>query len=459
MKKNATILIVEDSPTLNMTYGAYLESLKFEVLTALNGKDALETLEKITPALLLLDLKLPDMDGMDILKKVQKEAPDTQTIVITAHGSVAVAVEAMQEGAFDFLLKPFNADRLLTTVNNAIKMQRLTNLVEHYQQAKQETDMGGFIGNSPAMQSVYRMIHDAAPSNASVFVVGESGTGKELCAENIHQLSKRRDGPFVALNCAAIPSSLIESEIFGHKRGAFTGATEDRVGAAMRANGGTLFLDEVCEMPIDLQSKLLRFIQTGQITPVGDGKPRDVDVRFVCATNRNPWLEVRAGRFREDLYYRLHVIPILLPPLKDRSDDVIQIANALLRRYASEEGKLFQKLSPTTEAMFREHGWPGNVRELGNVIQSAVVLNDGEELTPIMLPPLLDIKSDGSEVAVRAKPDAVTLAEDVIIPLEDAERAIIKRAITVKNGSIGKAAKALGVNPSTLYRKIKSWQS
>ena len=408
------------------------------------------------------------MDGIEILKHLKAQNHDARIIVITAHGSVAVAVEAMREGASDFLLKPFTAERITTTVKNALEMHRLVNLVEKFE-SRQGKRFDRFIGESPAMQAVYRMIEDCAPSKASVFIMGPSGTGKELCAESIHMQGPRGEKKFVALNCAAIPENLIESEIFGHKRGAFTGATSDRDGAAVSADGGTLFLDEICEMPLDLQAKLLRFIQTGQVVPVGSNTPVSVNVRFVCATNRIPWEEVEAGRFREDLYYRLHVIPIHLPPLKDRGHDVILIAEHLLNTYSEEEDKGFKHLTPEAKARIMDHTWPGNVRELGNVIQSAVVLNDGPELTHEMLERLM---GHGSKPQLHRRPlnyatntttPKLTIrqpdqsAYGTIEPLAITERRTIENAIALCGGRVRAAAEKLEVNPSTLYRKIKEW--
>lgn len=467
---DANILIVEDSHTLALTYQEYLRPIGAPISIAETGAQALDSIQSLNPTVILLDLKLPDMDGIEILKHLKAQNHDARIIVITAHGSVAIAVEAMREGASDFLLKPFTAERITTTVKNALEMHRLVNLVEKFEN-RQGKRFDRFIGESPAMQAVYRMIEDCAPSKASVFIMGPSGTGKELCAESIHMQGPRGEKKFVALNCAAIPENLIESEIFGHKRGAFTGATSDREGAAVNADGGTLFLDEICEMPLDLQSKLLRFIQTGQVVPVGSNTPVSVNVRFVCATNRIPWEEVEAGRFREDLYYRLHVIPIHLPPLRDRGHDVILIAEHLLNSYSEEEKKGFTHLTTEAKTRIMSHTWPGNVRELGNVIQSAVVLNDGPALTNEMLERLL---GHGSSPQARPKtadyrtaPLSSSLhvkqpAQDVystIEPLAISERRLIENAITICNGKVRAAAKKLEINPSTLYRKLKEWEN
>lgn len=462
------ILIVEDSPTLALTYREYLKPLGIRTEIAETGEQALTHIYAQVPTVILLDLKLPDMDGIDILKQLKQEKMPSRVIVITAHGSVTVAVEAMREGASDFLLKPFTAERLTTTVNNALEISRLSTLVERFSSgAPKKFDR--FIGDSSVMQAVYRMIEDSAPSKASVFIMGPSGTGKELCAEAIHHMGPRKDKRFVALNCAAIPENLIESEIFGHVKGAFTGAASDRPGAAVAADGGTLFLDEICEMPLDLQTKLLRFIQTGQVVPVGSNTPIKVDVRFVCATNRIPTEEVTAGRFREDLYYRLHVVPIHMPPLKDRGEDVLEIARHMLIQYAAEEGKKFADLSPDARERLMAHSWPGNVRELGNVIQSIVVLNDSSELTADMLRPILGAAPASPPGLAPKSPDNIPdeagsgpvpaiMRPTTIEPLAVVERRTIEQAIALSGGRVRAAAKALEVNPSTLYRKLASWQ-
>lgn len=337
MKKR--VLLVEDSPSLSAVYQGYLANADSYGITAVeSGREAMVKLTQAPPQLLILDLKLPDMNGMDILKHIKANDLPTEVIVITAHGSVDVAVDAMHNGAFDFLVKPFEAKRLLVTCENALEHRELAQQVESYRDSFDRTHYEGFIGESLPMQSVYRIIDSAASSNATVFVTGESGTGKEVCASAIHQRSPRAQKPFIALNCGAIPKDLMESEIFGHVKGAFTGASTTREGAAILADGGTLFLDEICEMDLELQTKLLRFIQTGKVQAVGGSETRQVDVRFVCATNRDPWLEVQEGRFREDLYYRLHVIPVHLPPLRERETDVKLLMDSFLRQYAREGG-------------------------------------------------------------------------------------------------------------------------
>ncbi|MHA1537615.1 MAG: sigma-54-dependent transcriptional regulator, partial [Alphaproteobacteria bacterium] len=277
---------------------------------------------------------------------------DCPVIVITAHGSVKIAVETMREGAYDFLVKPFTQERLLVTLGNALRHQALVSEVAGYRKAFDQDEFCGLIGGSLAMQAVYRTIESAAASNATIFITGESGTGKELCAEAIHTLSDRRQGSFIPVNCASIPRDLIESELFGHVKGAFTGAVANRKGAAARAQGGTLFLDEICEMRLELQPKLLRFVQTGAIQRVGSDAMEASDARIVCASNRDPLAEVAAGRLREDLFYRLHVIPIDMPPLRQRGDDIAMVARRALALCAAEEDKNFEDFSTDARAAF-----------------------------------------------------------------------------------------------------------
>jgi DNA-binding NtrC family response regulator len=374
---SGTILLVEDTPSLARLYQQYLDGEDADVTAVGTGKEALAALNAETPSVVLLDLRLPDMDGLDILKEMQARELPSEVVVITAHGSINVAVEAMRAGAYDFLVKPFNAERLLVTVRNALKHGSLSAIVKKIIDVSRDSYFG-FIGSSLAMQAVYRTVDAAAASKATVFITGESGTGKEVAAQAVHEQSPRGKGPFVAINCGASPKDLMESEIFGHVKGAFTGAHVERDGAASTASGGTLFLDEICEMDLALQTKLLRFIQTGTFQKVGGSKTEKVDVRFVCATNRDPLAEVEAGNFREDLYYRLHVIPLHLPALRDRNGDVIEIAQHFLGQYAAEEGKHFTSFSPEAEQIIGQFEWPGNIRQVQNVIRNIVVLNEGD---------------------------------------------------------------------------------
>ncbi|MBL4644911.1 MAG: sigma-54-dependent Fis family transcriptional regulator, partial [Rhizobiales bacterium] len=425
------------------------------------GKDALDFIDQNAPDVVILDLKLPDIDGIEILKHIQQRAIATAVVVITAHGSVNSAVEAMREGAADFMLKPFNADRLIFTLRHALERQQLTQIVRTLNVDNTRTEYCKFIGSSAAMQSIYRTIDNAAPSSATVFITGESGTGKELCAEAIHQKSPRNAKPFVTLNCGAIPENLMESEIFGHVKGAFTGAIANRDGLAKQANGGTLFLDEVCEMSPALQVKLLRFIQTKTFQKVGGTVLEKVDVRFICATNKNPWNEVSVGNFREDLYYRLHVIPIHLPPLRDRGDDVMKICEQFLTAFSKEEGRKFTSFSDDAREQIINYEWPGNVRQLQNAIRNAVVLHDGEKITAAMLPPLASgigaIDTAVAPQASRASNATVSPATSgtVLRPMWQVEREMIEAAMIECGDNVHRAAALLEISPSTIYRRIR----
>ncbi|WP_291296518.1 sigma-54 dependent transcriptional regulator [Elioraea sp.] len=478
------VLLVEDTRALAELYRSYLRDAPWSLAHAATAAEARAALAEGGADAVLLDLRLPDADGLDLLREIRsgeirsgeirsgeirsgeirsseirtgERAPPV--IVITANGSVATAVAAMQAGAADFLVKPFQQERLLVTLGNVLERARLAREVASLRDAAERSAYGGFIGAAPAMQAVYRIIDNAAASRATVFISGESGTGKELAAEAVHRMSPRRDGPFVAINCAAIPRELIESEVFGHVRGAFTGAVADRAGAAAQAAGGTLFLDEICEMDLGLQGKLLRFIQTGTFQRVGATKLEQVDVRFVCATNRDPMGEVKAGRFREDLYYRLHVVPIELPPLRERGEDILMLADRFLARFAAEEGKRFTAIGAEARAVLLAHPWPGNVRELENAIRTAVVLNDAETLEAAMLPAQLRASRAGAvRPPSQPEPPAAPRLRAGIRTLAEIEREAIEAAIVACGGNIAQAAAALGVSPSTLYRKRMGWE-
>ncbi|MDC0662286.1 sigma-54-dependent transcriptional regulator [Marinobacter sp. SS21] len=463
------VLIVEDSELLGMVYREYLVAGGYDVVHVENGKQALVLLEEGGFDLLVLDLSLPDMHGFEVLKSVQEQQWPVSTIVATGHDTAETAMEAIRLGAADFLTKPVDASRLMVTVGNVLKQHRLEHIVSSYQQQIERDHFEGLIGASPVMQSVYRIIETAAPSQASIFITGESGTGKELCAEAIHRQSGRAGGPLITLNCAAIPKDLMESEIFGHVKGAFTGAHTDREGAASMADGGTLFLDELCEMDLDLQSKLLRFIQSGTFQRVGSGVTKKVDIRFVCATNRDPLAEVKAGRFREDLYYRLHVIPLRLPPLRERGEDILLIAGRMLEALSKKNGKRFEGLAPEVERLMLNYPWPGNVRELENSILNMVVMGDGRQVTEDMVPPSLKhgidrrtMTQDEPDLALLGDSDGLVASRTAssmadIKPLWLEEKRIIERAIALCDGNVPRAAALLEVSASTVYRKRQSW--
>ncbi len=361
------ILIVEDLRSLADGYAAALRSISSAIDVAGDGAAALAAVQIAMPDVIVLDVNLPDMTGIDVLRSLRTAGVRSEVIVMTGEGSMRLAIEAMRCGARDFLVKPFGVDRLRQSVAQALRDRAAAADETRPASARaldqfnpvDERRVNAFVGQSQCMRDVHRLLETAAPSNATVFITGESGTGKELCAEALHRMSKRKDGPFVVINCAAIPRDLLESEIFGHVKGAFTGAVSDRKGAALSAHGGTLFLDEVCEMDIALQAKLLRFLQDKQVRRLGEDAPRMTDVRIVCATNRDPHAEVAAGRFREDLLYRLLVVPVNLPPLRARGRDAVLIARDFLIRFAKEDGKSFRGFTPEAEDALAACHWRG----------------------------------------------------------------------------------------------------
>ena len=446
------VLIVEDDPTVMRLYEDYLEGDDLVLRQARTLAAATAAIEDTVPSAILLDLNLPDGHGHRLLEIIRDRKIDTAVIVVTSAGSINMAVESMRLGAYDFLVKPFNPERLRVTLNNAIERHRLKR-IERRWLPETAGRFESFIGASPPMQAIYRTIRDAAPSKVPIFISGESGTGKELAAEAIHNRSPRADRPFVALNCSAIPRDLVESELFGHVKGAFTGAVHSREGIAARADGGTLFLDELAEMELPLQSKLLRFVQTGTFMPIGDDRARTVDVRFVCATNRDPLVEIANGRFREDLYYRLNVVPLHMPALRERGSDIALIARHHLQLFAAEEGKTFDGFDPEAERLLLGYDWPGNVRQLLNVVRNVVVLCSGGVVTAAMLPPVLrQISAGRHPVAV-----SETSSGMPILALWEVEKRAIENAISAADGNIAQAAHLLGIDASTIYRKRKEW--
>ena len=455
------LLLVEDSHALAKVYIEYLKDLPIDVTHVTEGRAGLAQIVGEDPAVVLLDLNLPDINGIELMNELEQLKQNPGVIVITAHGSVDMAVEAMRAGALDFLQKPFDAERLRVTVQNALEKQNLSNLVQKYENSFDRKGFHGFVGSSIPMQAIYRIIESAASSRASVFITGESGSGKEVCAEAIHNEGVRKKKPFIALNCAAIPRELMESEIFGHVKGAFTGAAGERQGAASLSDGGSLFLDEIGEMDLALQSKLLRFVQTGTFQKVGGNTIEKVDVRFISATNRDPLEMVQLGNFREDLYYRLHVIPIHLPPLRECGNDVMRIAEKYLRDYAEEEQKTFREFSPQAAETLKRYQWPGNVRQLQNVIRNIVVLQNGDVVSESMLP---DLMHSGT-LALPAEQQGISSAQTIanldndqpIKPLWQIERDAIESAIAKCDGNIPRAAALLEISPSTIYRKRPGW--
>ncbi len=458
--KVQSLLLIEDTPSLQVIYRTVLQAAGHSVRVASTAAEGMAAFAELPAQVVLLDLGLPDRDGLELIQDILARRADTKIIVITANASINRAVEAMRAGAHEFLVKPFAEGRFLSAVSHALDSLDTRPATARGANAKAERDATRpFLGSSEVMARIHDKIASVAKSMATVFITGESGTGKELCALAVHGGSARAAGPFVALNCGAIPDDLLESEVFGHVKGSFTGAISDRPGAATAADGGTLFLDEICEMAPALQTKLLRFLQTSTVLPVGSNRPQKVNVRIICATNRDPLDAVRRGQFREDLYYRLFVVPIHMPPLRDRGNDVIEIAESTLVQFADEEGRQFDGMSHEVSELFRRLPWPGNVRQVLNVIRNIVVLNPGGMVTLAMLPGTL-----GETVEVQPLPDlalgrAAGLVLDSLIgrPLAEIERIVVTATLERHGGSIPKAARVLELSPSTLYRKLESW--
>ena len=468
---NRHILLVDDTKSLAEMYAMALGQAGYNVTVKHSGAALFETLntDAFAPDLLVLDIKLPDMDGLDILAKLKAIGFDAPTIVITGHGSINMAVEAMRLGASDFLVKPFPIENLSASADRAVYAAGLSTKADIGAQGPEtgtvtapntkiaplRAGFGGFIGISPPMQIVYDVIENAAKSSATVFITGESGTGKELCAEAIHRYSARAKAPFIAINCAAIPRELLESELFGHVKGAFTGATHEREGAVSLANGGTLFLDEIAEMTPDMQTKLLRFLQNLTYRKVGGSRTEKANVRLLCATNKDPLEEIKNGYLRQDLYYRLHVVPIHLPPLRQRRNDILDLADYFLKLYAREENKSFRSFSPEAEHILTAAPWPGNVRQLQNIVRGIAVLQDGQIVTSAMLP--ASLRDNAIPASHHALPASQDKNNDAVTPLWQVERDAIETAIALCEGNIPKAAALLEISPSTIYRKKMVW--
>jgi DNA-binding NtrC family response regulator len=477
------VLIVDDDPVQRRLIENMVTRFGYEAIVVDGGDAAVAMLTRPSEArvdCMVLDLVMPDLDGLGVLAKLREANINLPVVVQTAHGGIDNVVSAMRAGAVDFVVKPVGAERLQVSLRNALAARALAGELARLKNSRSGTlTFRDIVTRSPRMQEVLRVAEKAAASDIPVLVEGESGVGKELIARAIHGSSERRSKPFIAVNCGAIPDNLVESLLFGHEKGAFTGATERHVGKFVEAGGGTLFLDEVGELPLSAQVKLLRAIQEGEVEPVGARKPVKVDVRLISATNRNLVLEAKAGRFREDLFYRLHVFPITVPPLRDRLEDVAGLVRHFLVRFAAEEGKHVRSVSAEAMRLLTAYSWPGNVRQLENAVFRAVVLADGDEISADEFPqvavqlaaptnagPLQPLQSEGAiEAAVTA--DALTLAtparEDALPlldgtgqlrPLEDIEADVIRFAVTHYRGQMSEVARKLRIGRSTLYRKL-----
>jgi DNA-binding NtrC family response regulator len=386
---STTVLIVDDEENIRRVLASGLAKDGFHTLTASGGHQALKLLEEVRCDVLLSDVVMPDMNGLELLRRAREQHPDLIVVMMTAYGTIPAAVEAMRLGAVDFLTKPLEMDALRKVIRNALRDRERGQLAPSARRRTSARKSVEFIGTSPAIQEVLQIVERVADTRTTVLITGESGTGKELIARMLHEKSSRANGPFVAVSCAAIPETLLEVELFGAMKGAYTGAESDRIGKFEAANGGTLFLDEIGDIPPLIQVKLLRVLQEREIERLGSNKPIPVDVRLVAATNRDLEQAVQAGTFRADLFYRLQVVHIHLPPLRERPEDIAPLAEHFVRKYAVENQRAMQSVSPQALELLRAYPWPGNVRELENAIESAVVLAppNATELLPEHLPP------------------------------------------------------------------------
>jgi two-component system NtrC family response regulator len=451
-----TILIVDDEINYTLILAAVLEDEGFETLTANSGPEALAILAESDVDLVLTDMKMPTMDGIDLLERIKKKDADLPVIMMTAHGTVEKAVEAMQKGAYNYILKPFDNERLVLYVNKAVSMFRVVKENRELRRAVEgRYSFHNIIGKSKAMQDVFHIIRKVAPAAATVLLEGASGTGKELVANALHFNSPRKDKPFVAVNCSALAETLLESELFGHEKGAFTGAVSMKKGRFELADGGTLFLDEIGELSSGLQVKLLRVLQERVVERVGGVKPIPVNIRLIAATNKSLKEEVAKGNFREDLFYRLNVVPITLPPLRERLEDIRPLAGHFIAKYSGERnaGLPVTGIDRDVERLFYEYDWPGNVRELENVIERAVVLSP-EEIIHVSDLPKDFIDNAHSTLHM----DGIPVDANLYDTLALVEKNMIVRALKKANYIQAHAADLLGIGKSGLNQKIKKYK-
>ncbi len=445
---DGSILVVDDEEIIRDSLSFVLKKEGYRVEEAANGKAALEKIQAGSFELVLTDLEMPEMKGIELLENISGLAPETMVMIITAYGSIDTAISALREGAVDYLLKPVNFDELLHKVRKLLSDRRVASENKFLRrELHREYDFSKIIGRSQRMQEVFETIRKVAATDGTVLVTGKSGTGKELVARAIHFASKRSENLILAVNCGAIPENLFESELFGHKRGAFTGASADRVGFFKAADGGTLFLDEVSEIPLHLQVKLLRVLETRDVTPVGTSAPIPVDVRIIASTNRNLSQEVEAGRYREDLFYRLNVVEISLPPLAERRDDIPLLVEHFVAKYGREMSKRMKGVDNEVMKLLMAHSWKGEVRELENIIERGVIFAEGDLVTRKDLPVGFDHREGGAY----AFDTGCTLRDAT----HDFEQQYITRVLREHRFNKEKVAEALEISLSSLYRKIE----
>ncbi len=444
MKQKA--LVVDDESAIRLLVRTLLEKEGYEVTEASDAASLRELFSGAQPDVILLDLKLPDAEGVELIPAVKKNWPTSEVIVLTGHATIDAAVAATKAGAYDFQKKPFDPKALILCIERAIEHKVLTEETSSLRQAVAAMSGGGSpIFQSQAMKAIVRTVERIAPSDISILITGESGTGKEVIADLIHTLSPRSKGPFVKINCAALPRELIESELFGSVKGAFTGAQADREGLFRQADGGTLLLDELAEMPVDTQTKLLRVLQEREYRPVGGRQSFKSNVRIIASTNLEVEVAIRAGKLREDLYYRISTMTLNLPPLRERVDDIIPLANSFLKRFAAQAGRTITGFSPAAAEKLRSFEWPGNVRQLQNEIQRAVLMSDASII-------------DTGDLSIQQTPTSPEEEDTASLTLlEGMERQTIVQMLKETNGNKLETAKRLGIGRQTLYNKIKAY--
>jgi two-component system NtrC family response regulator len=449
MTQQSTVLVIDDEPAHRLMVRVVLGDAGFKVLEADNGSSGLATLRAKPVDVVLLDMRMPGMSGLDVLQKMHEEGIATPVIMLTAFGNVSSAVESMKIGAWDYLTKPTDNDELLAVVKKAAEHVRLTRENRDLKKQIGQLRETRIIGNSPAIRKVVELIEQVGPSEANVLILGESGTGKELVAQQLHEQSARAGGPLVKVNCAALPENLLESELFGYVRGAFTGAAQDKPGRFQLAGGGTLFLDEIGELPLTLQAKILRALQERIVEPLGGVTPVSIDVRFIAATNRDLPAMIAAGQFREDLYYRLNVLEIRIPPLRERSEDIPLLVDYLLDKLGRKNNRPIRTVSREFLDALGRHEWRGNVRELENVLERALILCRADTLDLRDLPDHLLASAPASRHAHQAQPGES--------PLEAAERQALEETLRKYAGHRERTAQALGISRRTLQYRLKKY--
>ena len=448
---NKTILLADDDASLRRVFAHHLTEAGYHVLTAIDGKEGLRVFTEQQVDMVITDIQMPELSGLEMMRRISVMCPDVMVLVITAHGSIETAVEAMKLGAYDYITKPFNREELLLTVAKGLEY---TALVRENRSLKRFIEsrfsLDNIIGNSSAMQRIFNLVEKVARTDLAILITGESGTGKELIAKAIHQHSARRDGPFAVINCGAIPEGLLESELFGHRKGAFTGAYANARGKLEAADKGTVLLDEIGELPLPLQVKLLRVIEGGEFTRVGDTETKHADIRFLAATNRDLSKMVEDGRFREDLYFRLKVVPVHLPPLRERREDIPLLADYYLKEVGQKYGRTGLHFEKDVFRYFQAYAWPGNVRELKHTVERLAVIAESDTVN------INDLPDNMTATTGNASNVLIQLPEDGI-DLEEVEREILRQALEKRDGNQTRAAQYLNITRSALIYRMQKY--